>query len=191
MSENSFTFATAILYILSTLHYLLFLILGKDKLATVGLYAARIGFLTNLIAIIFLLKSESHSLFTEKGAFSLFGIGIVSIFLYFVSKHKLPLSGAFLMPWAGISLVIASISSGIPKDTFPVGIVGITHIISAFLGYSAFIFSAVISLIYIIFERNLKKKKFSLFYHKTPSLTLLESIVYHSLTVGFTFITIS
>ncbi|MEO2067931.1 MAG: cytochrome c biogenesis protein CcsA, partial [Desulfurobacteriaceae bacterium] len=29
------------------------------------------------------------------------------------------------------------------------------------------------------------------FYHKTPSLTLLESVIYHSLTVGFTFITIS
>lgn len=192
MNTDSFIYTTAILYALSTFHYLLFLILKEDKLATVGLYGARIGFLTNLAAVIFFVwNGGSLSLFTERGAFLLFGISIVSIFLYFSTKHKLSLSGTFLMPWAAVSLIVASITSGISKTVFPVGIVGVTHIASAFLAYSAFIFSAVISIIYLIFERHLKSKNFSIFYHKLPSLSLLDSVIYHSLTVGFLFITIS
>ncbi len=192
MNIDSFVYTTAILYILSALHYLLFLILRKDKLATVGLYGARIGFLINLIAIIiFIGTGGGSSLFTERGAFLLLGISVVSVFLYFSTKHKLSISGAFLMPWAAVSLTVASVSSGIPKNIFPVGTTGVIHIISAFLGYSAFIFSAIISLLYLIFDRHLKKKKFSVFYHKLPSLSLLESIIYHSLTVGFMFITLS
>ncbi|ADY73206.1 cytochrome c assembly protein [Desulfurobacterium thermolithotrophum DSM 11699] len=192
MSTDSFIYTTAVLYVISALHYLLFLVLRKDKLATVGLYGARIGFLTNLIAVILLAGTGGGvSLFTEKGAFLLFGISTVSIFLYFSTKHKFSISGTFLMPWAAISLIVASLASGIPKNIFPVGVVGVTHIVSAFLGYSAFVFAAITSLIYLIFERHLKKKKFSVFYHKLTSLSLLESIVYHSLTVGFMFITIS
>jgi len=48
MKVESFIYTTDFLYTVSTLHYLLFLVLRKDKLATVGLYAARIGFLINL-----------------------------------------------------------------------------------------------------------------------------------------------
>ncbi|MEO2083267.1 MAG: cytochrome c biogenesis protein CcsA, partial [Desulfurobacteriaceae bacterium] len=49
----------------------------------------------------------------------------------------------------------------------------------------------VLSIIYLIFDKHLKKKKFSIFFHKLPSLSLVESVIYHSITVGFFFITVS
>jgi hypothetical protein len=52
MKIESFVYATAFFYTVSTLHYLLFLVLRKDKLSAVGLYAARFGFLTNLVSIL-------------------------------------------------------------------------------------------------------------------------------------------
>jgi len=166
--------------------------LRKEKLVTVGLYAARFGFLTNLAALVLLIwKSGAVSLFTPRGAFLLLGISVVCVFLYFSTKHRLSLSGSFLMPWGAVSLTVASLASGIPKTVFPVGLVGLVHIVSAFMGYSAFLFSAVLSVIYLIFDSHLKKKKFSVFFHKLPSLSLLESVIYHSLTVGFMFITVS
>ncbi len=192
MRPETFVYTTAVLYAVSSIHYLLFLVLKKEKLATVGLYAARFGFLVNLLAVVgVVFQSGAVALFTPRGAFLLLGISIVAVFLYFSTKHRLSLSGSFLMPWGAVSLIVASLASGIPKNIFPVGIIGIVHIVSAFLGYSAFIFSAVIAVIYLIFDSHLRKKKFSVFFHKLPSLSLLESVVYHSLTVGFMFITIS
>ena len=192
MEPKVFIYTSAVLYAVSTLHYLLYLIFRKDKLAVVGLYSARFGFLTNLIgALLLLFKGGAQTLFTPKGAFLIFALTLVSVFLYFSTKHRLSLSGAFLMPWATLFSVLASVSSGVPKVELPVGIVGVIHIVSAFLGYSAFMFSALLSVIYLIFERHLKKKKFSVFFFKLPSLTKLESVIYHSITVGFVFITFS
>jgi ABC-type transport system involved in cytochrome c biogenesis permease subunit len=192
MKPQVFVYSAAVLYGISTLHYLLYLIFQKEKLAVVGLYSARFGFLTNLAALILLvLNGGGASLFTPKGAFLLLGISVVSVFLYYSTKHRLSLSGAFLMPWATVSLLVASFSSGTPKVELPVGTVGMVHIVSAFLGYSAFIFAGVLSVIYLIFERHLKKKKFSVFFHKLPSLSLLETVIYRAITVGFMFITVS
>ncbi|WP_456436450.1 cytochrome C assembly family protein [Thermovibrio ammonificans] len=192
MSPEVLIYSTAVLYAISTVHYLLYLIFQKEKLAVVGLYSARVGFLTNLAAVVALVvKAGAISLFTPKGAFLLLGISVVTVFLYFSTKHRLSLSGAFLMPWATVSLIVASLASGTPKVVLPVGTVGMVHIVTAFLGYSAFIFAAVLSVIYLIFERHLKKKKFSVFFHKLPSLNLLESVIYHAITVGFMFITVS
>ncbi len=192
MSPEVLIYSTAVLYGISTLHYLLYLIFRKEKLATVGLYSARFGFLTNFIAIVFLIiQNGSISLFSPKGAFLLFAISVVTVYLYFSTKHKLSLSGAFLMPWATLFVFIASLTSGVPKNTFSVGIVGLIHIVSAFFGYSAFIFGALLSIIYLIFESHLKKKKFSVFFQKLPSLSLLESVIYHAVTVGFFFTTVS
>ena len=192
MSPEVFVYSTAVLYGISTFHYLLYLIFRKEKLAAVGLYSARFGFLMDLAAVVSLfLDRGSSSFFTPKGAFLLLSISIVSVFLYFSTKHKLTLSGVFLMPWATVFTIVASLVSGVPKETFPVGIVGAVHILSAFFGYSAFIFAALLSVVYLISENHLRKKKFSVFFQKLPSLTLLESVVYHSITVGFLFITIS
>ncbi len=192
MTINSIGLTTLVLYLLATLHYLLFLVTKKDKIAIVGLYASRIGFLTNLLFIGTLIaKKGSVVLFTPKGVFSLLSISTISVFLYFSTKYKLHISGIFLTPWAALFSGIAVFSKGIPKDMFPVGVIGTTHIFSALTGYAAFMFSTIVSLLYLILDKQLKKKKFSIFYHKIPSLKLLENIIYNSITFGFTFITVS
>jgi len=192
MSPEVLIYATSVLYFVSSLHYLLYLVIKREKIAKVGLYSARFGFLTNLFGIAFLImRNGSSSLFTPKGALFLFSLTVVSIFLYFSTKHRISLSGAFLMPWAFIFSLASGFSSGIPKEILPVGTVGLIHIVSAFIGYSAFLISAIFSILYLIFEKHLKEKKFSVFFQKLPSLSLIESIIYNSITLGFVFITIS
>ena len=189
---NSLGITAFLLYTLSTFHYLLLLIKNKDKVGKVGLYSARIGFLINLVFLLGILISQGSSvLFTMKGVFSLFSISTVSIFLYFSTKHKIPVVGPFMMPWASLFMGIAAFSSGIPKASFPVGFAGTIHILSAFIAYASFIFSALTSIVYLILEFQLKRKRVSIFYHRIPSLPLMEDIVYKSIAIGFTFITIS
>ena len=191
MKVESFAGATATLYAIATLHYFLFLILGKDKLALVGLHAVRFGFLMNLLSLALLALGGLSALFALKGVFLLLALTTVSVFLYFVTKHRLSPSGAFLTPWATAFASVAFFVSGEPKVALPVGFAGVVHIFTAFLGYSAFLFSAVVSILYLIFDNHLRKKKFSVFFHKLPSLQLVESVIYHSVAVGFTFITVS
>ncbi len=192
MEPKVFIYTSAVLYGVSTLHYLLYLNFKKDKLATVGLYSARFGFLTNLLGLVLLLlRGGAQVLFTPKGALLVFALTLVTVFLYFSTRHRLSLAGAFIMPWATLFTLLSSFLSGVPRIDLPVGTIGLIHIVSAFLGYSAFMFSALLSVIYLIFERHLKKKRFSIFFFKLPSLTKLESIIYHSITVGFVFITFS
>ncbi len=184
--------ATSILYGLSAFHYLLFLIVKKDKIAVVGLYSARIGFLANLLALtILIIRNGTEIFFTPRASFLLFSLSMVSVFLYFASKHKLSVSGAFLMPWAFGSSFLSLLTRGVPQLNFSVGFIGSTHIITASLGYACFAFSALVSLIYLVFSRQLKRGRFSVFYLKVPSLALLESVSYKSMVIGFAFITVA
>jgi len=181
-----------LLYSISTLHYLFLLVRGSDKVSRVGLYSARVGFLVNLLFILLTVSDRGSSvLFTVRGAFSLLAICVVTVFLYFTSRHRLSIIGPFMMPWAALFMGIALLSSGIPKTSFPVGLAGTIHILSAFMAYASFAFSALVSVIYLIFDRQLKRRKVSVFYHRVPSLPLMESIVYRTISIGFTFITLS
>jgi ABC-type transport system involved in cytochrome c biogenesis permease subunit len=192
MNARALIYSTVVLYVLSSIHYLVYLLVKKEKVATVGLYSARFGFLTNLLAFILLISEKgTRCLFTPESAFLLFALTTVGVFLYFSTKYRISLSGAFLMPWASVFSTVSAFGSGIPKENLQPGLIGLIHIISGFLGYSSFIVSAIFSLIYLISEKHLKKKKISVFFQKLTSLPTLESIVYHSLTLGFVLITIS
>ncbi len=192
MNSEVLIYSTVVLYVLSSLHYLVYLLVKREKVATVGSYSARFGFLTNLLAFILLISGRGSAyLFTRQGAFLLFALTTVSVFLYFSTKYKVFVSGAFLMPWASLFSAVSAVGSGAPKEVFQPGVIGLMHIVFGFLGYSSFVVSAIFSLIYLISERHLKKKKISVFFQKLTSLPTLESIVYHSLALGFVFITVS
>ncbi len=184
--------ASFVLYLLSLFHFLLFLLMGRDRVARVGLYAARIGFLFNLIYLFMLIANNgSDVLFSPKGALSALSLAFVSVFLFFVSKFRLGVLGAFFMPWICLFSLASLLLGAYEKLYVPVGILGGFHVAAALLGYAFFALSAVVSVIYLIFEYQLKEKKFNVFYQKIPSLFLLESIIYKSMAAGFVLITLA
>ncbi|MDP3981754.1 MAG: cytochrome c biogenesis protein CcsA [Chlamydiota bacterium] len=59
-----------------------------------------------------------------------------------------------------------------------------THILFSFAGYAAFIIAFLSGILYILLEKQIKKKSSGFLFHSLPSLGSLEMINYRSLSVG-------
>jgi len=64
------------------------------------------------------------------------------------------------------------------------------HTVLAVLGATAFSIAFLAGLMYLILERVLKSKNFNIFYHKLPSLDLLDTLNYRAISFGFPLLTL-
>ncbi len=114
------------------------------------------------------------------------------IFLLFYLKNKILIVGVFLSPLATILTLIAgfidkNVGQILPileSFWFPI------HVVSAFIGNALFALSFVVSIVYLIENFRLKKKKFDVLGKILPSITTLDTINYLCLIYGFPFLTL-
>lgn len=66
----------------------------------------------------------------------------------------------------------------------------IVHIVAELLGYAALLFTSIGSVLYLIQERQLKRKVVPSVYRMLPPLGTLDDLILKSLSAGFVFITI-
>jgi ABC-type transport system involved in cytochrome c biogenesis permease subunit len=66
----------------------------------------------------------------------------------------------------------------------------IIHIVAELLGYAALLFTSIGSVLYLIQERQLKRKVVPSIYRMLPPLGTLDDLILTSLSAGFVFITI-
>jgi cytochrome c-type biogenesis protein CcsB len=64
------------------------------------------------------------------------------------------------------------------------------HIPTLFLGYAAFFVAFSAGIMYLIQERELKRKRPQAFYYRLPSLEICDDLGYRSLSVGFPLLTV-
>jgi cytochrome c-type biogenesis protein CcsB len=64
------------------------------------------------------------------------------------------------------------------------------HIPTTFLGYAAFFVAFSAGVMYLIQERELKRKRPQTFYYRLPSLEICDDLGYRSLSVGFPLLTV-
>ncbi|HWI66422.1 MAG TPA: cytochrome c biogenesis protein CcsA [Symbiobacteriaceae bacterium] len=99
-------------------------------------------------------------------------------------------AGAFVVPVAAV-MQVACI--GLPKpletEKFAPGLLS-WHIGVSMLGYGFFLASFVCGALYLIQERNLRKKKWGPIYYRLPSLETLDVWGGRFVSVGFTLLTI-
>jgi ABC-type uncharacterized transport system permease subunit len=63
------------------------------------------------------------------------------------------------------------------------------HIAAATAGTAALALASAASLMYLLLERHLKKKRFGAIYHRFPSLDVLDSLAYRCAAFGFPLLT--
>ncbi len=107
------------------------------------------------------------------------------IFIEYITKVKN--TGFFVLVISSFLVTIASIFSpnkyGV-LDIFKSELLSF-HIVSALLGYSAFVLSAIYGLLYMMLYKKLRTRTFDNIYRNLPSLEALESLVWKSVLVGF------
>lgn len=179
--------------ILSSVLFFSYLISLKKTIGNLALSVFSVN--TGLILIYLLLRAIKGGYFpvtnTHEGLM-FFALLSSIVFIFFYLKNKILIVGVFLSPLIMILILIAGLSdkkSGqilpiLESFWFPI------HVISAFVGNALFALSFVVSIVYLIENFRLKKKKFDVLGKILPSITMLDTINYLCLIYGFPFLTL-
>lgn len=107
-------------------------------------------------------------------------------FLYLIPLMRLQTQsfGLILAPVLFVLNLASVLHSGDATYPLEVSIYFALHIIFAFFAYAAFTLSFTAALLYLIQQRELKKKNPGTFYHKLPNLDALDSLSYVPMALG-------
>ncbi|BAT72562.1 cytochrome c-type biogenesis protein CcsB [Thermosulfidibacter takaii ABI70S6] len=184
---------TLILYTFSTLHYLVFIVYQNERVEKLTKATFRAAVVFHLLSIVARWLQAGYFPVTSLHESLLFYSFLVALgYILLESRFKLPVVGAFLSPLNLIFLFAAITSIQQPKPLPPALQSPWLHIhgITSFAGEAAFTLSFIISIIYLLQEREIKRKKMGFFFKRLPPLNKLDEINYKILTIGFPFLTI-
>ncbi|MDH4161631.1 MAG: c-type cytochrome biogenesis protein CcsB [Nitrospirota bacterium] len=189
-----FFYASIAVYVLAAAGYVAhFLKPDRKGLAGLSLFTSFVGF--SLHFIYFAVRwSESGRIpvtnFFE--AINALGLGIMMVFVIMELRYKVPALGSFMLPLVIILMLPAMLVSGRIEDLKPIlksGWLGV-HTSLAVLGDAAFAFACIVSIMYLIQERQLKSKHLGAIFHRMPSLDIMDTISYKALTLGWPLYTL-
>ena len=127
-----------------------------------------------------------------KSALSFFSWTIIGAYLIFQVRFKLMVLGSFVAPLAAFLMIISVTIQGMEVVVRPIfrSMWLTVHVGTIFIGNGIFAVTFMVAIMYLIQERQIKRKRFGSFYSRLPSLETLDSINYYSLMYGFPFLTI-
>jgi ABC-type uncharacterized transport system permease subunit len=136
---------------------------------------------------------------TLGGSVSLFGWMLGIAYLVLLVRHRARAMGAFLIPMivvatlAGLLLPeggpAASAASVAARGTH--GSVFALHVTLAILAYAAFTFSFVLSILYLIQDRQIRRRKTGLLFSRLPALEVIGRMNRTSVMVGLAALVVS
>jgi len=190
----TFFYAALAFYLFSAAGYLLFFARPeKAKVAGLSLGLAGGGFILQLVYFV-LRWSEGGRIpvtnFFE--AINALGFGIVIVFLVMELKYKIPTLGSFMLPLVIVLMAPAALMSGTIEELKPIlksGWLAI-HTSFAVLGDAAFAFACIVSIMYLLQERQLKHKHLGAIFHRLPPLDIMDTITYRAQTIGWPLFTL-
>jgi len=185
--------AALIAYLLGTAVLLAYLITLRKLLSRAGIAALVVGFIIHSLALTWRYIEAGYTPITNLyESLSFFAWSIVGIYLLLYIKYRLDVLAAFISPLAAALMILASI---FPKDILPLAPVLRSfwlplHVTLAFIGNAMFTLAFAAGVMYLIQERQIKSKRIGPFYHRLPSLKVLDDLNYRCLTFGFPLLTL-
>ncbi|HSH69916.1 MAG TPA: c-type cytochrome biogenesis protein CcsB, partial [Deferrisomatales bacterium] len=122
---------------------------------------------------------------------SFLGWCVVGMYLVLQLRYQLPSLGAFASPLA-LVFVLAAISLPGHIEPLPAALQTYwlpVHVTLLFIGDGAFSLAAVAGVMYLLQERQLKRKKLGALFHRLPNIDVLDELNYRCLTIGFPLLT--
>lgn len=128
--------------------------------------------------------------FSNSVSLCAFLIGVLFVVVYW--RYRIESLGVLLFPLVFVMTTVAAIktplqswSSGEARNTWLA-----VHIVLVLLGYAALLLTAFASILYLLQERQLKRKRSIGILEKLPPLGTLDSLISKSLGFGFVLITV-
>lgn len=184
---------TLLLYLAATAGYLAHILSPRKTVHRVAFGVAVAGFSVHSAAILVRCYEAGYAPITNlHESLSFFAWAVIGGYLYIQLRYKVKNLGAFATPIAAVSMIASSI---LPKKimTLPPVLKSYwlpVHATVYFLAYGILALAACAGIMYLIQERQIKKKRFGAFYQRLPSLEVLDAINYRCLTIGFPLLTI-
>jgi cytochrome c-type biogenesis protein CcsB len=181
-------------YLLSAAGYIAYILKpSRSWTGSASLWVAVAGFLSH--AAYFALRWTESGRIPITGFFeaaNFLGMGIIFVFLIMEFRYKIAALGSFMLPLVVVLMIPVLFLSGAIKELNPLlksGWLGV-HTSLAVLGDSAFAFACIVSIMYLIQERQVKAKHLGAIFHRLPSLDIMDTLGYKALTIGWPLFTL-
>jgi len=179
--------------VLALLHVTLFFFMGYPRLAFVTNFFALLALLFSSMQYISLYETfEVLPFATMSGIMLLLAQAILLVYLIILVKYRRPSIGLFVFPLSILFLLISRFSAA--SDVHVSNVVTsfwlYVHLPFTIIGTAFFMLSTISGLMFFIQERQLKKKKFGLIFHRFPPLDTIDKLNNTTLYLGFYTFTI-
>ncbi len=185
--------AAMVLYGFATLHYLVYILYRNERVAKMCSAAFGLAVLLHTASFgIRWVQSGHFPITTLHDSLSFFALLVAIGYMLLERRHNIPVVGAFLSPMNMLFLLGALTSITRPRPLPPslqspwLKI----HAVTSFAGEAAFAISFVLSVVYLLQEREIRSKRLGFFFRRLPPLNKLDEINYRVLTVGFPLMTV-
>jgi ABC-type transport system involved in cytochrome c biogenesis permease subunit len=130
---------------------------------------------------------------TLGGSMALFGWMLGLAYLVLVLRHRERAVGPFLIPFIlGFSILAVVLPShAAPASPSTRGILFAFHVTLAILAYAAFALSFVLSLLYLIQNRQIRRGRTGLLFARLPALDVIGRMNRTSVTIGILVLSVS
>ncbi len=181
-------------YLAAATGYIAYIFKPSQKwAASASLWATFAGFLCHVAYFAFRWSESGRIPITSFfEAANFLGMGIIFVFLIMEFRFKIAALGSFMLPLVVVLMVPVFLLSSNIKELNPVlksGWLGV-HTSFAVLGDAAFAFAFIVSVMYLIQERQLKSKHLGAIFHRLPSLDIMDTLGYKALTLGWPLFTL-
>jgi ABC-type transport system involved in cytochrome c biogenesis permease subunit len=188
-------FLAAMFYVAATVLYVYFFATKSRRMSILATVATGLGFISHTLFIILRWIQIGHP--PISGAFdSLAVIAWWVALAYFLVEHLVRIKvlgvlmvpiAVFLLAWSGLSY-----QPGTPEIAEVVRSTRIwLHLAMVFTAYAAFTLAAGAAVLYLVQERQLKKKRLdSAFFKRLPPLHQVDELQYRAVVVGVLFATV-
>ena len=199
MNSSFLLSITTFIYGFAAVLYIALLIFKKPLVGRLATWMAIIGAICNFAGII-MRWVESYSLGIAHAPLSnlyesmvFFSMTIIIVYLVIERKYKNRIIGAFTTPIAFLAMAYASLSPSINDRIQPIlpalkSNWLIAHVMTCFVGYSAFAIAFCISFMYLFKQRDAEGKSNLL--ARFPNIRILEELNHQMIMFGFLFLTI-
>ena len=176
-----FFFGASLFFLfIASLHYLLFLVYQNPVVPRVARYSLYVSLASQTGFFITRFTMGGVPLGTNMyESLVFFSWCIIIAYLLFTTRFKIPVAAAFLPDKGIVELPPALKSYWLP-----------IHVSFSFMGDALFAMAFGSGIMYLIQERQLKRKRPGAFYYRLPSLEVLDAINYRALTIGFPLLTL-
>jgi ABC-type uncharacterized transport system permease subunit len=184
----------AALYSVGLLHSILTVTQRRESLFRYALSAARVGALLHLVSVIEEGLITGHCPIANLyETMSMCALLIMALFLFVHWRYKMESLSVFLFPLVFVMTLVATMARPVAVWSSPAirNVWLTTHIVLVLLGYAALLLTAVSAVVYLIQERELKRKTPRKFYYRLPPLGTLDELISRFMAAGFVLITLA